>query len=105
MAKWTPHYDLNLVKATVKARGISCFTVSALDGLAALDLTPTEALHVVATLQPTDFFRSMPTNADANIWQDVYRPYTANGQAYLKVMLSQPNGFAGMKVVMSFKTK
>lgn len=42
-------------------------------------------LAVVAGLKPTDFYKSMTTHADHTIWQDVYRPSTAMGDAYLKL--------------------
>lgn len=46
-----PHYDLALVQAAVAARGVTCFTRSALDGLRQMGLTSHEALQVLAALK------------------------------------------------------
>ena len=41
---------------------------------------------VVMTLGSTNFYKSMTTHADHQIWQDVYRAKTANGDdVYLKL--------------------
>lgn len=40
---------------------------------------------VVATLKPTDFYKSMTTHVNHRIWQDVYRPRTPVGPIYLKL--------------------
>ena len=40
---------------------------------------------MVAALTPRDFYKSMTTQADYRIWQDVYRPKTTAGEVYLKL--------------------
>ena len=40
---------------------------------------------VILTLKPKDFHKSMTTNSDHKIWQDVYRPVTTAGEVYLKL--------------------
>lgn len=40
---------------------------------------------VVIELTPKDFYKSMTTNRDHKIWQDVYRPTTTAGEVYLKL--------------------
>ncbi|MDB6000182.1 MAG: mqsR [Rhizobacter sp.] len=42
-------------------------------------------LGVVLSLSKTDFYKSMTTHADHRIWQDVYRPVTPTGPAYVKL--------------------
>ena len=42
-------------------------------------------LAVVLALAPTDFYKSMTTQADHTVWQDVYRPNTRSGDVYLKL--------------------
>ena len=44
-----------------------------------------DILAVVMTLTPPDFYKSMTTNADHTVWQDVYRPSTRAGDVYLKL--------------------
>ena len=60
-------------------------TTSALAGGAALGFDFAEIVKVVKTLTPADFYKSMTTNTDHRIWQDVYRPTTPAGEAYLKL--------------------
>ncbi|MBB6155158.1 hypothetical protein HDC30_002381 [Pseudomonas sp. JAI115] len=42
-------------------------------------------MAVVMALQLMDFYKSMTTHAAHAIWQDVYRPHTKTGKAYLKL--------------------
>lgn len=54
-------------------------------------------LQVVGALKPGDFYKSMTTHADHRVWQDVYRPKTAQGDVYLKLTV------VADVLVMSFK--
>ena len=51
--------------------------------------TPHHRLAVVramiAALTTKDFYKSMTTYADHRVWQDVYRPMTRAGEAYVKL--------------------
>lgn len=40
---------------------------------------------VVVTHASEDFYKSMTTQADHRVWQDVYCPVTVAGQVYLKL--------------------
>ena len=60
-------------------------TVSALAGGAAMGFGFEEIIGIVAALTPRDFYKSMTTHADHRVWQDVYRPKTPAGDAYLKL--------------------
>ncbi len=78
MEKRTPHCKLAVVKnllATGKVRA----TVSALSGGAALGFGFEGIVGIVAALTPRDFYKSMTTQADNRIWQDVYHPKTPAG--------------------------
>jgi motility quorum-sensing regulator/GCU-specific mRNA interferase toxin len=72
-------------------------TVSALAGGAALGLDFKGIVEVVKAMNPKDFYKSMTTHADHRIWQDVYRPTTANGEVYLKLTVIND------VVIVSFK--
>lgn len=80
----TPHCKLVVVK-TLLAAGKVRATVSALAGGAALGFGFEEIVAVVAALTPRDFYKSMTTQADHRIWQDVYRPKTPAGDVYVKL--------------------
>ena len=44
-----------------------------------------EIVAFIMALTPKDFYKSMTTHADHQIWQDVYRPATDAGEVYLKL--------------------
>ncbi len=84
MEKHRPHYQLSVVKALVISGRVRA-TLSALSGAAALGIGFDEMLNVVMALCPRDFYKSMTTQADHRVWQDVYRPATKVGRVYLKL--------------------
>jgi motility quorum-sensing regulator / GCU-specific mRNA interferase toxin len=50
-----------------------------------LGLDFAEMLAIVGVLTPSDFYKSMTTYTNHQIWQDVYRPLTEVGEVYLKL--------------------
>lgn len=101
MEKRKPHYPLSEVQRVVEGRGVNAFTATALTGAAALGLSSEQAVAVVLGVKQKDFYKSMTTNADHKIWQDVYHAALRTGLlAYIKVTLRE-NG----TVVIQFKEK
>jgi motility quorum-sensing regulator/GCU-specific mRNA interferase toxin len=101
MEKKKPHYLLSEAQRVVKERGVNAFTATALTGAAALGLSSEQAVAVVLGLKQKDLHKSMTTNADHKIWQDVYHAVLKAGLvAYIKVTLRE-NG----TVVIQFKEK
>lgn len=84
MEKGTPHCKLATVKRLVAAGQVRV-THAARSGASALGLSFPDMLGVVLALTPADFHKSMTTHADHTVWQDVYRPTTPAGEAYLKL--------------------
>jgi len=84
MEKGVPHCKLAVVKALV-GEGRVRTTRSAREGATALGLDYDGMLAVVTGLTSSDFYKSMTTNEDHRVWQDVYRPSTAVGDVYLKL--------------------
>ena len=84
MEKRKPHSPLSLVHALVEQGRVSA-TLSALGGAAAMDMAFDDMLGVIRALTMADFFKSMTTQADHRVWQDVYRPSTPAGDVYLKL--------------------
>jgi motility quorum-sensing regulator/GCU-specific mRNA interferase toxin len=84
MEKSTPHCKLPIVKALIAAGRVRA-TYSALSGGAAMGFDFEGIIAVILELSPADFHKSMTTNADHRIWQDVYRPTTSAGEIYLKL--------------------
>ncbi|WP_339488820.1 type II toxin-antitoxin system MqsR family toxin [Pseudomonas sp. EL_65y_Pfl2_R95] len=84
MEKGTPHCKLAVVKALIKAGKVRT-THSARIGASELGLEFCDMLEVLMALTTADFYKSMTTQADHRIWQDVYRPSTEVGALYLKL--------------------
>lgn len=84
MEKRTPHCKLPVVKALV-GEGKVRSTAAALAGAAAMGLDFDGIVKVVMSLAPGDFYKSMTTNNDHRVWQDVYHATTAAGEVYLKL--------------------
>jgi len=84
MEKRAPHCKLPTVKALVKAGKVRA-TWSARTGAAAMGMGVEDIVEVILSLSAQDFYKSMTTHADHTIWQDVYRPATKAGGAYLKL--------------------
>jgi motility quorum-sensing regulator/GCU-specific mRNA interferase toxin len=84
MEKRKAHCPLTAVKALIQTGKVKA-TFSALAGAAALGLEFRQMVEIVMELTPNDFYKSMTTHADPQIWQDVYRPRTAAGPVYLKL--------------------
>lgn len=101
MEKKKPHYPLGDVQRVVEVRGVNSFTATALMGATGLGLSHEQAVSVVLGLKPKDLFKSMTTNNDHKIWQDVYHASLNSGVvAYIKVTLRE-NG----TIVIQFKEK
>lgn len=86
MEKLSPHCKLRVVQALVAAGQVRA-TRSAYDGAADLGIHDLQGMcALVSALTAADFYKSMTTHADHRIWQDVYRPRTAQGRhVYLKL--------------------
>jgi motility quorum-sensing regulator/GCU-specific mRNA interferase toxin len=82
--KRSPHCRLSTVKELVSAGKIR-MTASAVAGAEMLELDRAAIIEVVKSLKPKDFYKSMTTQFDHRIWQDVYRPTTSVGSVYLKL--------------------
>ena len=84
MEKNKPHCKLNLVKTLVEAGAVRT-TQSARSGATEMGFDFDAMLAVVLALTAADFYKSMTSHADHRVWQDVYRPSTPAGAAYVKL--------------------
>jgi motility quorum-sensing regulator/GCU-specific mRNA interferase toxin len=80
MEEPTPQHDVAAIQAQVVRFGPAAFTKTALDGGRDMGLTSREMLAVIAGLTRRNFYKSMTTYADRNIWQDVYYSPTPVGR-------------------------
>jgi len=66
-------------------------------GALSMGLSREEMIDVVRKLTMADFLKSMTSARDHRLWQDVYRPMTKGGRAYVKLMVVED------VLVVSFK--
>lgn len=84
MEKRTPHCKLTIVKALIETGKVR-MTQGAVIGGRLLGFDEDGIVATVLALTPSDFYKSMTTHADHQVWQDVYRPSTSDGDVYLKL--------------------
>ena len=97
MEKSVPHYvlaDILRQMATVDAMYL---TFSALDGIRSAGLTRADALLIVRSLQRKNFYKSMTTHANHQVWQDVY--HGTHGELALYIKFQRASAY----FVVSFK--
>ena len=97
MEKRSPHYRLSGILAQMTSVETMNLTLSAQDGIRAAGMVKAEALEVVRGLSRSDFYKSMTTNKDHRVWQDVYHGEWRGKPLYVKFQQ------AGEYFVVSFK--
>lgn len=96
-----PTYDLQLIKALVKAQGFRAFTLKAIaSGQDELAMTVQQMIDMILARNDITCYKTMPSLTHPGQMQDVYHWPTPYGQiAYVKFSLGLG------KVVVSFKEK
>lgn len=97
MEKRKPHYPLADVKAAFS--GTLNRTVTALNGADDLGMNDGDVVAVIQGLARTDFDKSMTSNVDSKVWQDVYKPAVDGRELYVKFTLDAQQNY----LLISFK--
>ncbi|MFA7268728.1 MAG: type II toxin-antitoxin system MqsR family toxin [Sterolibacterium sp.] len=97
MEKRSPHYLLSAIQEQMSSIEAMNLTQSAQLGIRAAGMVMAEALEVVRGLSRSDFYKSMTTNKDHRVWQDVYHGEWRGKLLYVKFQQ------AGEYFVVSFK--
>lgn len=100
MEKRKPHYSLDTIKATFVAVRALRITKTALTCVEALGLTLEEVVGIIQGMTREQFYKSMTSNANSAIWQDVYYVPHAEIMLYVK-FTTDAEGY----LVISFKEK
>jgi motility quorum-sensing regulator / GCU-specific mRNA interferase toxin len=99
MEKRKPSHDLAQIKAAfADPARLNRTGVSKL-GADDLGLNDDQVVAVIQALQQGDFDKSMTSNVDHKVWQDVYKPSVDGRQLYVKFTLDA----AGALLLISFK--
>jgi motility quorum-sensing regulator/GCU-specific mRNA interferase toxin len=99
MEKHKPHYLLKAIQAQMVTPDVMNLTLSALDGIRSVGMAQEDALAVVQGLTAVGFYKSMTTNLNHRVWQDVYHSEWQGVSLYIKFQQ------AGEYFVISFKER
>jgi motility quorum-sensing regulator/GCU-specific mRNA interferase toxin len=99
--KKTPHHDLEAIKLAFSS-GKGLFTWVATRDAASLGYGSVEMTAIIQTMVRGHFFKSMTSNRDAKIWQDVYHVPYVGGTLYVKFT---DNASVTEFTLLSFKEK
>lgn len=101
MEKYTPHYDLAVIKADVRRLGSKAFTRTAKESGEELGFSIEGMQIVIDELQNRMLYKSMTAYGNHRMWQDVYHTHAKDREIYVKVTYS----LEGAPPVISFKEK
>lgn len=100
MEKRRPHYPLRQIQAAFSTVRTLRITRTAVQCAERLGITLQGVVDVVAGMQPSQFYKSMTSDADNTIWQDVYHVPRGGIVLYVKLTVD-----AEGHLVISFKEK
>ena len=89
MEKYTPHYDLAVIKADVRRLGRKAFTRTAEACGDALGFSIEDMQEVIHELQNWMLYKSMTTYGNHRVWQDVYHTLRRQGDLHQVHSLSR----------------
>ena len=98
--KRMPHHDLAAIKSAFST-GSGLVTRIATQDAATLGYGSNEITAIIQTIGTGHFYKSMTSNYDTSVWQDVYRVPHAGGTLYVKFTDNGGTQFT----LLSFKEK
>ncbi|MBF0106311.1 MAG: type II toxin-antitoxin system MqsR family toxin [Deltaproteobacteria bacterium] len=87
MEKKKRHYSLSLIKEFVSNGNWQPSWTALKKAREQFDFVKKDIEHVVLNLETSDFYKSMTSHDDSTVWQDVYRPFIGDTQAYIKLSI------------------
>jgi motility quorum-sensing regulator / GCU-specific mRNA interferase toxin len=99
--KKLPTYDLDAFKAAMSDRSKLNATGTAIKDAAALGFGSDEIVAIIQTMEKKHFVKSMTSNYDHRVWQDVYFVPSSAGDLYVKLTSDPVFEFR----LLSFKEK
>jgi motility quorum-sensing regulator / GCU-specific mRNA interferase toxin len=99
MEKRSAHYSLDSIKQMIIHQEMRIITASAFKDAFNLGLGEDEIIDTVLKLKPSHLYKSMTTNVDHTIWQDVYYIKNCEIDLYIKLQITEKS------VVISFKER
>ena len=87
MEKKKRHYPLSLIKEFVSTGKWQATRTAQNNAHEQFDFVKKDIEQVVVNLKMSDFYKSMTSYDDSTVWQDVYRPFIVDTQAYIKLSI------------------
>lgn len=100
MEKRTPTYDLESIKAEFCEVARLRMTRTARNDAFALGFSLRDVIDVIQSMTRKQFYKSMTSDADSRIWQDVYHVPVGDIVLYVKFTMDDEG-----KLLISFKEK
>ena len=98
--KWMPHHDLDAIKSAFST-GNGLVTYTATQDAAGLGYGSDEITAIIQTIGKVHFYKSMTSNYNSSVWQDVYHVPHDGGTLYVKFTDNGGTEFT----LLSFKEK
>ena len=98
--KYRAHYDLERIKALLQ-EGRYHPTITAVKTADSIGFSETQIIEVLLELGPADFYKSMTSNFNHRIWQDVYKKKCKEINLYIKFKVNETD--ENLVVILSFK--
>lgn len=94
-----PRFPLKTIKTAFADATRLNRTMTAADGAEDIGMDEQAVVDVIASLASRDFDKSMPSEINPAIWQDVYKPVIGGRELYVKFTLDT----RGELLLISFK--
>lgn len=88
MEKRVPTYNLESIKDAIR-EGRWSMTFTARRDIFGIGGDDSEAEKIVLSLERKDFYKSMTSNGNHKIWQDVYHPEWRKKKLYFKITIDE----------------
>lgn len=84
MEKRKASYDLTMIKETFATVATLRMGTKARDSAISLGFSMSDVVDIIQSITRAMFYKSMTTNFDSQLWQDVYHVPSAVGPLYVK---------------------
>ncbi len=96
-----PRYNLTKLKTLIENAKTRHITRQSIIDATSIGFSETEMVETVLSIDDLNFYKTMPSNKNEAIWQDVYHITKKGMQLYVKLQKSPGN----KGVIISFKEK
>jgi motility quorum-sensing regulator / GCU-specific mRNA interferase toxin len=98
MGKRKAHYSLAQIKILLKSKHYRITSTARKNALEDFNLLENDIIEIIISLNLFNFYKSMTTRYDSQLWQDVYHKKINSKSAYIKLQILDNN-----TIIISFK--